>query len=70
MSMAENTAYFDSITANRSMQLSEEEQLAGSGMLSLETQEEFNEDSFYTFSRGAERAQHLFRLILGKRAVA
>jgi hypothetical protein len=47
--MAENTAYFDSITATRSMRLSEEDALAGNTMLSLETTGEFGEDDIYVY---------------------
>ena len=47
----ENSAYMDSITAERSLLLTEEEQLAGATTISLETQNEFGEDDFYVYSR-------------------
>lgn len=49
--MAENSAYFESITASRSQLLTEEEQLLGQTLISLETTEEFGEDDFYVYSR-------------------
>jgi hypothetical protein len=45
----ENSAYMESIVAVRAQGLSEEEQLAGEGMISVETQQEFNDDSFYSY---------------------
>src|SRR6267378_2444105 len=47
----EISPYMEAMVANRAQLLSEEEQLAGEGMLSIETQEEFNEDSFYNYSQ-------------------
>ena len=44
-----SSAYMESITASRAMGLSEEEALKGEGMLSVETQEEYNEDSFRNY---------------------
>lgn len=41
----------ESITAARATALSIEEQLAGTGMLSVETQEEYSEDSFLNYCR-------------------
>jgi hypothetical protein len=49
--VAEQTAYFDSITAARSMLLTDEEALAGGTTISMETQEEFTEDDFYVYCR-------------------
>jgi len=49
--LMENSAYMDSITAERSLLLTEEEQLAGATTISLETQNEFGEDDFYVYSR-------------------
>lgn len=45
----EMSQYMESVTAARSLLLTEAEALAGETTLSLETQEEFNRDSCYTF---------------------
>jgi hypothetical protein len=45
----ENTAYMDSITAARAQLLTEQEQLEGAGMLSVETTDEFGEDDIYVY---------------------
>ena len=47
--MAETSAYFESVTATRSVLLTEEEQLLGQTLLSAET-EEFGEDDFYVYA--------------------
>jgi hypothetical protein len=47
----ENSAYMESITAARALALSEDEWLAGDGMLSVETQEGMNDDDFTVFTR-------------------
>ena len=38
--MAETTPYFEMITADRSLRLTDEQALSGRGMLSIETQDE------------------------------
>ena len=45
----EISPYMEAMVANRAQPLSEEEYLAGEGMLSIETQRGFNEDSFYSY---------------------
>lgn len=47
--MAETTAYFDAIVANRAMLLDEETALEGSALVSLETSEDEQESSIYDF---------------------
>jgi hypothetical protein len=63
--MAENTSYFDSITAERSLLLTEEQQLAGATTISLETQEEFGEDDFHSILRfeGTGGSNHMVKCI-------
>jgi hypothetical protein len=45
----ENSAYMDSITASRSMLLTEEEALAGGTTISCETTDEFGVDDIYVY---------------------
>jgi hypothetical protein len=45
----ENSVYFESVTAARSMLLTEEEQLLGNTTISLETQGDLSEDDIFTY---------------------